>query len=95
MIVAWLIGLILSFLGIWFLKNSRQTQRWNNSKGGQPILKMWILIFLLICAVFPIVNIIAGLATIIWWIIETYGDEDWEFTKNDNKIVQFLNKPIK
>lgn len=93
--VAWLIGIILCFLGIWFLKNSRQTQRWNNPKGGQPILKMWILIFLLICAVIPIVNLIAGLATIIWWIIETYGEEDLEFTKSDNKIVQFLNKSIK
>lgn len=95
MIIVWIIGLILSFLGIWFLKNSRQTQRWNNPKGGQPILKMWILIFLLICAIIPLVNIIAGPITIIWWIIETYDKEDWKFIKNDNKIVQFLNKPIK
>ena len=94
MIIAWIIGLLLSFLGIWFLKNSRQTKRWNNPKGGQPILKMWGLILSLIGAIIPIINIIMGASIIIWWIIATYGEEDWEFTKSDNKLIQFLNKPI-
>lgn len=94
MIIVWIIGLLLSLLGIWFLKNSRQTKRWGNPEGGQAILKMWGLILLLIGAVIPILNMMVGFAIIMWWIIATYGNEDWEFIKSDNKIVKFLNKPI-
>lgn len=91
----WLIGLILSFLGIWFLKNSRYDNSWRHSKGGEPVLKMWGLILLIIGTIVPILNIIVGFAVIVWWVIATYCEDDWKFTQEDNKIVKFLNKPIK
>ena len=94
MITAWIIGLLLGFLGIWFLKNSRHTESWRHSKGGEPVLKMWALILLIIGTIVPVLNIILGLAVIIWWAIETYGEDNWEFTQTNNKVIKFLNKPI-
>lgn len=98
MIVAWLIGLILSFLGIWFLKNSRTCTKKNYygqvTCPGGPILKVWSLSLLAVGTAVPILNILVGLCTTIWWAISVYGDKDWEFTKGDNKLIQFLNKPI-
>lgn len=92
MTIAWVIGLILSFLGIWFLKNSRVTVSWRN-KTERPVLKMWVLLLLLIGAITPFINIIIGLATIVWWNI-SICDGDWEFTQKNHKLLQFLNKPI-
>lgn len=92
MIVAWFIGVILSCLGIWLLKNSRQN-KWMNPKDRQPVLKMWMLILLMIGTVIPNLNIVVGLTVIIWWAIEAITD-DWSLTKGDN-IVRFLKKPIK
>lgn len=93
MIVAWFIGVILSCLGIWLLKNSRWN-RWINPKDRQPVLKMWILILLMIGAIIPGLNVVVGLAVILWWVLAVTTD-DWSFTKGDNKLVRFLNKPIK
>lgn len=56
---------------------------------------MWGLILLIIGTIVPILNIIVGFAVIVWWVIETYCEDDWKFTQEDNKIVKFLNKPIK
>lgn len=93
MIVAWFIGIILSCLGIWLFKNSRWN-KWMNPEDKQPVLKMWVLILLMIGAVIPGLNVVVGSAVIMWWIIAvTTGD--WSFTKGDNKLVRFLNKPIK
>ncbi len=35
------------------------------------------LILLIIGTVVPILNIIVGFAVIVWWVIATYGNEDW------------------
>ena len=94
MIIAWIIGLLLGFLGIWLLKNSRHTKSWRHPKGGEPVLKMGALILLIISTVVPILNIMLGFTVIIWWAISTYCTDDWEFTQTDNKIIKFLNKPI-
>lgn len=93
MIVAWFIGVILSCLGIWLLKNSRRN-RWINPKDRQPVLKMWVLILLMIGAIIPGLNVVVGLVVIIWWVLAVTTD-DWSFTKGDNKLVRFLKKPIK
>lgn len=94
MITAWIIGLLLSFLGIWLLKNSRHTKSWRHSKDGEPVLKMWVLIPLVIGSIIPGLSIIEGLSVIIWWGIEICLENDWKFTQTDNKVVKFLNKPI-
>lgn len=98
MIVAWFIGLLLSFLGIWLLKNSRVKANkgtWvKPARPEIPVLRIWSLALLVIGGLIPILNIILALFVIILWIISVYGDSDWEFTKRDNKLLQFLNKPI-
>lgn len=94
MIMAWIIGLFLSLSGIWFLKNSRHIRSWRYSKGEQPVLKVWILILLVIGSVIPVLNIVEGVAVIVWWIAETYLGGHWEFIQKNNKVVKFLNKPI-
>ena len=96
MIIAWIIGLLLSILGIWFLKNSRFREvKWYGKveKPERPVLKMWGLLLLIIGAIIPILNIIVGAATIIAWIVG-YSIENLVFTKKDNKVSRFLNKPI-
>lgn len=93
MIVAWFIGVILSCLGIWLLKNSRWN-RWMSPKDKQPVLKMWVLILLMIGAIIPGLSIVVGSVIIMWWILAVTTD-DWSFTKGDNKLVRFLKKPIK
>ena len=96
MIVVWFIGVILSCLGIWLLKNSRYVS-WKCSGGEEeePVLKMWMLILLMICTMIPIFNGIMGLIVIAYWTIEVLITGDWEFAKENNKLVQFLEKPIK
>ena len=94
MIVDWFIGVILSCLGIWLLKNSRYVSWKCSGKEEQPVLKMWVLILLMIGAVIPKLNIVVGLTVIIWWAISVITDY-WSFTKEDGKLVQFLKKPIK
>ena len=93
MIVAWFIGVILSCLGIWLFKNSRYNQRLS-TKYKQPVLEMWALILLMVCTIIPIVNTIAGFTVIVGWTIAVITDE-LRFIKGDNKLVQFLKKPIK
>lgn len=98
MIIAWIIGLLLSLLGIWFLKGSiKPAFVWDGivERPERPILRMWLLILLLIGSIIPIINILEGLSIIIVWAIATYLEEDWEFTKENNKLIQFLNKPIR
>lgn len=56
---------------------------------------MWILILLMICTMIPIFNVIMGLIIIAYWAIEVLITGDWEFAKENNKLVQFLKKPIK
>lgn len=96
MIEAWFIGVILSCLGIWLLKNSRYVS-WKRSgkEEKEPVLKMWILILLMICTMIPIFNGIMGLIVIAYWTIEVLITGDWKFAKGNNKLVQFLKKPIK
>ena len=93
MIVVWFIGVILSCLGIWLLKNSRYNQ-WLSIKDKQSVLKMWALILLMICTIIPIVNIIVGSTVIVGWTLAVTTDE-LSFIKGDNKLVRFLYKSIK
>ena len=94
MIGAWFIGVLLSCLGIWLLKNSRHISWKRSGKEEEPVLKMWILILLMIGTVIPSLNVVVGLTVITWWTIAVITD-DWSFTKGDNKLVRFLKKPIK
>lgn len=96
MIVAWFIGVILSCLGIWLLKNSRYVS-WNYSgkEEEEPVLKIWILILLMICTMIPIFNGIMGLIVIAYWAIEVLITGNWKVAGECNKLVQFLKKPIK
>lgn len=98
MIIAWIIGLLLSLLGIWLLKGSiKPAFVWYGrvERPERPILRMWLLILLLIGSIIPIISILEGTSIITVWAIATYLEEDWEFTKENNKLIQFLNKPIR
>lgn len=93
--IVWVIGLILSFLGLWLLKNSRGSGRWYSSpEKGKPILKVWSFTLLFICSIIPILDIIAGIAMIVGFFIQ-YVEGSWKFEKKDNWFIRFLNKPIK
>lgn len=98
MIVEWFIGLLLSFLGIWLLKNSRvkaNEKTWGKpARPERPVLRVWSLALLVIGGLIPIFNIILALFVIVLWVIRVYGESNWKFTKKDNKLLQFLNKPI-
>lgn len=101
MMIAWIIGLILSLLGIYLFKGSRTPDKKDYygkvTRPGGPILKVWSLLLYLLGALVPIFNILMGIVMIIWWAIAVYGDEDWVYSEESiaNKIVQFLNKSVK
>lgn len=100
MMTAWLIGLILSFLGIYLYKGSRTQARegtWNKpAEPERSILKVWSLLLCLLGAIVPILNIFMGLVMIVYWAIAVHGDETWVYPETSiaNKIVQFFNKSI-
>lgn len=99
MIIAWLIGLILSFLVIWLLKNSRvsEVRSFGNEliEPERPILKIWSLVLLVIGSLIPIINIIMGIIMFTIWAISVYCEKDWKFTKGNNRLILLLNKPVK
>lgn len=82
MIIAWIIGLLLCLLSIWFLKYSTIDK--------EPVLKMWKLILLILAGIIPILGIIAGLFVFLWFLI----DWDIRFKCPKHKIFDFLSKPI-
>ena len=86
MIIAWIIGLVLGFLGIWILKNSREC--------GEPALKIWHALLLGGSALIPWWNIVIGLIVLISIGI-VYGlyDLEWKDTK-PSKLITFLNRKI-
>lgn len=100
MITVWLIGLILSFLGIYLFKGSRikaTKKTWDNpAKPERPVLKVWHTILYLIGAQIPIIAIIMALTMILFWAVEVYGDEEWTYPNSliASKVMKFLNKPI-
>ncbi len=98
MTIAWVIGLILSFLGILLFKNSRikaTEQIWDIPE--EPILKVWSILLLILGGLLPVFNIFMGLAMIIWWAVSVYSEGDWVCKEDslENRIAQLLNKPIK
>ena len=101
MITAWIIGLILSFLGILLFKNSRikaTKQTWDTpEKPERPILRVWSLLLFILGALLPAFNIFMGVGMIAYWSISVYGIGDWSCKDNsfENRVVQLLNKPIK
>lgn len=67
---------------------------WDKSaKPERPVLRVWSLTLLVIVGLIPILNIALALCVIAWWIISVHS-KYWKFTKEDNKLLQFLNKPI-
>lgn len=97
MIVAWIIGLILSLWGIYLFKGSRikASNGWcKPAKPERPVLRVWSAILYFMGAIIPIFNIIMALVMIIWWGIAVYGDEDWKYTRSA-WFISLLNKPIK
>lgn len=101
MMTVWIIGLILSFLGIYLFKGSRTQdikKTWNNPpEPGKQILRVWSLLLYVLGAVIPIFNILMGLMMIIYWAMSVYGDKCWVYSESSiaNKIMLFLNKPIR
>lgn len=95
MIIVWIIGLILSFLGILLFKNSRIKDRWG--KPERPVLRVWSLLLFILGALLPVFNIFMGIVMMVYWAISVYGDGNWICKENsfENKVVQLLNKPIK
>lgn len=102
MTTAWIIGLILSFLGIYLFKGSRLPAQKGyygqiDMKPIRPVLKVWSLVLYILGALIPIFNILMGLVMIVWWAAAVYGDESWEYSETSvaHKVMQFLNKSIK
>lgn len=100
MTTAWIVGLILSFLGILLFKNSRIKAKdsWGKpAKPNRPVLRVWSLLLFILGALLPVFGIFMGLVMIVWWAISVFGDGTWLCKENsfENKVVQLLNKPIK
>jgi Co/Zn/Cd efflux system component len=101
MMIVWIIGLILSFLGIYLFKNSRHEacgKTWEHpALPERPVLKVWSLFLFILGALIPIINIIMAIVMIIWWAIAVYGEEEWLFKENSiaDKFMKFLSKPVK
>lgn len=97
-IIIWIIGFILSSLGIWTLKNSR-TREVKNYRGDliiprEPVLKLWSLVLLVIASLIPVMNIFVGFVIIYICVCNVYNYKDWEFVKSSSRFIKFLNKPI-
>lgn len=100
MTIAWVIGLILSFLGIYLFKGSRVKtvkSRWGDTiRPERPVLKVWSISLFILGALVPIINIIMAGIMIFIWAMNVYRDEDWLYKENTivDKFVKLLNKPI-
>lgn len=86
MTVIYIIGALLCILDIFLFKYSRSYYT------GEPVMKMWCLLALIVLTMIPGVNFIVGIVCTMVWIlgISTY---EWKTTKC-NKLINFLNKPI-
>lgn len=99
--IVWIIGLILSFLGILLFKKSRIKAKdgsWDRpAEPERPVLKVWSLFLFILGALLPVFNILMGIIMVVCWAISVYDDGDWICKKSsiENRIVQLLNKPIK
>ena len=87
MIIAWIIGVLINIIVIVLLKNTRNLY-------NEPILRVWLFLLLCLVAIIPIFNILLGIIALIVIIIGI-GIDDWYIDLPENKIFQFLNKPIK
>lgn len=101
MIICYIIGAILSFLGIYILKNSRVLVRVGYYAGQKvidkkPCLRMWAVILAIICNIIPFTGIVFGVVIFITAII-TFTDNEMEFLCPNRlkSITNFLNKPVK
>ena len=101
MMIVWIIGLILSFLGILLFKKSRikaKDRSWDRpAEPERPVLKVWSLFLFILGALLPVFNILMGIIMVVCWAISVYDDGDWICKESsiENRIVQLLNKPIK
>ena len=100
MTIVWVIGLILSLLGIYLFKGSRvkaPKSYWGEkSKPERPVLKIWSLALYIMGALLPIFSIFMGTTMIVVWMVNVYGENSW-IIKNGSiidKVVWFLNKPV-
>lgn len=100
MIVAWLIGLILSLLGIYLFKGSRikaVKMSWGEViEPERPVLKVWSTFLFILGALVPIFNIIMAGVMIIFWATSVYNEKNWLYKEGTivDKFVKLLNKPI-
>lgn len=100
MITAWLVGLILSLLGIYLFKGSR-VKAVKNSWGEvirpeKPVLRVWSTFLFILGALVPIFNIFMAGVMIVFWVISVYSEKDWLYKEGTiaDKFVKLLNKPI-
>lgn len=88
MIVLYIISLLLCFLGIWILKNSRGWMK------GEPVLRMWHVLLIIPSALVPVWNTVISIALLIILGIEYFTDDlEWKETKL-SRFWSFLNKRI-
>lgn len=88
MIIPYIIGVLLSLLCIWILKNSRS---WITNK---PVLRMWQALLLIISALIPIWNFAVGIVILIVIGIAYLTDDlEWKDSKS-SWLGSFLNKRI-
>lgn len=86
----YIISLISCFISIWILKNSRSCDT------GNPILRIWHILLIIISAFVPIWNFVVGLSIpIIAGTAYIMGDLEWrKDSKKYSRIWSFLNKRI-
>lgn len=100
MTIAWLIGLILSLLGIYLFKGSRVKavkRSWGEViRPERPVLKVWSTFLFILGALVPILNIIMAGVMISFWAMAVYNEKDWLYKEGTivDKFVKLLNKPI-
>lgn len=91
MIIAWLIGVILSVLILWVLKHSIKIGYVAGYKREEiPVLKMWHIIMVALFNLLPVINIIVAVVFIFWRSF----DLDIRFKCSNSKLLEFLNKPV-
>lgn len=89
MLTIWLIGLFLSLLGVWLNKKAR-----NVCDDFKPVFKVWSFIFCLILSIIPFMNIIVAII-LLSHVILGVNTEEIQLDIKNNKLLKFLNKPVK
>lgn len=86
MIIAWLIGLLLSAIVIYIYLGTKVYRK------DKPILSRLGLIAMIILALIPIASIIGAIVLFLVWIFQTM--EFWDYTRKPGKILKWLNERV-